>query len=150
MPYQTGLTARSGLADRLRQRRLSEDDGDGAGGDRLRGFPERQRRAREQGRFLGIGMAMGLKGTGRGPFKSATVRIDRSGKVTVFTGAVAIGQGIKTALAQICAEATRRTAGDITVVAGDTGAISLGLGAFASRQTDHGWLGRSRGSGGCA
>ena len=35
MPYQTGLAARSGLADRLRQRRLSEDDGDDAGGDRL-------------------------------------------------------------------------------------------------------------------
>ena len=80
-------------------------------------------------------MAMGLKGTGRGPFESATVRIDRSGKVSVFTGAVAIGQGLKTALAQICAEQLGVDPGAITVVAGDTAAISLGLGAFASRQT---------------
>jgi carbon-monoxide dehydrogenase large subunit len=80
-------------------------------------------------------MAMGIKGTGRGPFESATVRIDRSGKVSVFTGAVAIGQGLKTAFAQICAEQLGVHPRDITVVAGDTGAISLGMGAFASRQT---------------
>ena len=63
------------------------------------------------------------------------MRIDRSGKVSVFTGAVAIGQGLKTALAQICAEQLGVEPDAITVVAGDTGAISLGLGAFASRQT---------------
>src|SRR5690606_4818664 len=85
--------------------------------------------------LLGIGMAMGLKGTGRGPFESATVRIDRTGKVSVYTGAVAIGQGLKTAMAQICAEQLGVQPSDITVVAGDTGAITLGLGAFASRQT---------------
>jgi len=80
-------------------------------------------------------MAMGLKGTGRGPFESASVRIDRSGKVSVITGAVAIGQGLKTALAQICAEQLGVQPKDIAVIAGDTGAISMGLGAFASRQT---------------
>ncbi len=63
------------------------------------------------------------------------MRIDRSGKVSVFTGAVAIGQGLKTALAQICAEQLGVEPGAIAVVAGDTAAISLGLGAFASRQT---------------
>jgi carbon-monoxide dehydrogenase large subunit len=99
------------------------------------GFPARQQRARRDGRLLGIGMGMGLKGTGRGPFESATVRIDRSGKVSLQTGAVAIGQGLKTALAQICAEELGVDPATISVTAGDTGAISLGLGAFASRQT---------------
>jgi carbon-monoxide dehydrogenase large subunit len=80
-------------------------------------------------------MGMGLKGTGRGPFESATVRVDRSGRVSVYTGAVAIGQGVKTALAQICAEQLGVDPKAITVIAGDTGAISMGLGAFASRQT---------------
>src|SRR5262249_45087522 len=61
--------------------------------------------------------------------------LDRSGKVRVFTGAAAIGQGLKTAFAQICAEQLGVAPRDITVVAGDTGAISLGMGAFASRQT---------------
>ena len=135
MPYATGLTARSGAP-------IVYDSGDFpkmmemvlAAIDHA-GFAERQRRARAQGRFLGLGMAMGIKGTGRGPFESATVRIDRSGKVSVFTGAVAIGQGLKTAFAQICAEQLGVAPRDITVVAGDTGAISLGMGAFASRQT---------------
>jgi aerobic carbon-monoxide dehydrogenase large subunit len=135
MPYDTGLAARSGAS-------IVYDSGDYPKmmatclkAIDYAGFPERQRRARAAGRLLGIGMGMGLKGTGRGPFESATVRIDRSGKVSVYTGAVAIGQGLKTALAQICAEQLAVAPGDITVVAGDTGAISLGLGAFASRQT---------------
>lgn len=135
MPYNTGLAARSGAP-------IVYDSGDYPKmmatcleAIDYRGFAERQRHARTQGHFLGIGMAMGLKGTGRGPFESATVRIDRSGKVSIFTGAVAIGQGLKTALAQICAEQLGVEAGAVSVVAGDTGAVSLGLGAFASRQT---------------
>jgi len=135
MPYRTGLTARSGAS-------ITYDSGDFpkmmqtvlAAIDHA-GFAARQKEARTQGRYLGLGMAMGLKGTGRGPFESATVRIDRAGKVSVFTGAVAIGQGLKTAFAQICAEQLGVAPRDITVVAGDTGAISLGMGAFASRQT---------------
>jgi len=135
MPFQTGLAARSGSP-------IIYDSGDypkmmatALEAIDYEGFPERQRQAREQGRYLGIGMAMGLKGTGRGPFESASVRIDRSGKVSVITGAVAIGQGLKTALAQICAEQLGVQPKDIAVIAGDTGAISMGLGAFASRQT---------------
>jgi carbon-monoxide dehydrogenase large subunit len=135
MPYATGLTARSGAS-------VTYDSGDFpkmmetvlAAIDHA-GFAARQKEARTQGRYLGLGMAMGIKGTGRGPFESASVRIDRSGKVSVFTGAVAIGQGLKTAFAQICAEQLGVHPRDITVVAGDTGAISLGMGAFASRQT---------------
>ena len=63
------------------------------------------------------------------------MRIDRSGKVSVFTGAVGIGQGLKTVLAQICAEQLGVDPSAIAVIVGDTAAISLGLGAFASRQT---------------
>jgi aerobic carbon-monoxide dehydrogenase large subunit len=46
-----------------------------------------------------------------------------------------MGQGVATALAQICAEAFGVRAQDVTVVAGDTSATPLGLGGFASRQT---------------
>jgi aerobic carbon-monoxide dehydrogenase large subunit len=135
MPYATGLKARSGSS-------ITYDSGDFPKMmttvlDAIdhAGFAARQQEARTRGRYLGLGMAMGIKGTGRGPFESARVRIDRAGKVTVFTGAVAIGQGLKTAFAQICAEQLGVAPRDIAVVAGDTGAISLGMGAFASRQT---------------
>ena len=76
-----------------------------------------------------------MKGTGRGPFESAIVRVGRSGKVSIFTGAMAMGQGLKTVLAQIAADQIGVRPEDITVVSGDTATIQLGLGGFASRQT---------------
>ena len=98
-------------------------------------FVDRQNAARAQGRYLGLGLANGLKGTGRGPFESGVVRIERSGRVKVFTGAMAIGQGLKTILAQIASEQVGVDVSEIEVVCGDTGTIALGLGGFASRQT---------------
>ena len=76
-----------------------------------------------------------MKGTGRGPFESAIVRVGRSGKVSVFTGAMAMGQGLKTMLAQIAAEQMGVRPQDVMVVCGDTATMQLGLGGFASRQT---------------
>src|SRR5262249_17611145 len=72
---------------------------------------------------------------GRGPFESGVVRVSNTGRVSVYTGAAAIGQGLRTALAQICAQELGLAAGEVTVVPGDTAGVSLGLGAFASRQT---------------
>jgi carbon-monoxide dehydrogenase large subunit len=135
MPYLKPIKARSGVT-------IQYDSGDypacqaevlkAAGWD---DFPKRQADARKVGRYLGIGLAHGVKGTGRGPFESGLVRISRTGRVTVFTGAAAIGQGLQTALAQICASELGLSPEDVQVVAGDTAGVSLGLGAFASRQT---------------
>src|SRR5262249_32164188 len=46
-----------------------------------------------------------------------------------------MGQGIKTALAQICAEQFGVAPDSVSVVAGDTAVIPYGQGGFASRQT---------------
>jgi carbon-monoxide dehydrogenase large subunit len=62
------------------------------------------------------------------------VRVASSGRVSIYTGAAAMGQGLATALAQICAEQLGVRPQDITVVAGDTATVPLGLGGFASRQ----------------
>ena len=135
MPYTKPLTARSGAPMRY-------DSGDypacqaevlaAAGWD---DFPQRQTAARAQGRYIGIGLANAIKGTGRGPFESGLVRVSNTGRVSVHTGAAAIGQGLGTILAQICAGELGLKPEDINVVPGDTAGISLGLGAFASRQT---------------
>ncbi len=98
------------------------------------GFAARQQQARQYGRWIGIGLAHALKGTGRGPFESGLVRVSPSGRVSVFTGAAAMGQGVKTALAQICAAELGVRPTDVQVIAGDTQAVPLGLGGFASRQ----------------
>src|SRR5919197_1732412 len=97
-------------------------------------FPARQAAARRQGRHLGIGLANFVKGTGRGPFESVTVRVGPSGKIHVYSGAAAMGQSTKTMLAQVVAEQLGADIENITVTAGDTGAISMGLGGSNSRQ----------------
>jgi aerobic carbon-monoxide dehydrogenase large subunit len=135
MPYVKPLKARSGMT-------VEYDSGDypacqaavlkAADWD---GFPARQAKARAEGRYLGIGLAHGVKGSGRGPFESGLVRVSRTGRVTIFTGASAMGQGLATALAQIAASQLGLSADKIRVVAGDTAGVSLGLGGFASRQT---------------
>ena len=46
------------------------------------------RAARAQGRYIGLGLANAVKGTGRGPFESGVVRIAPSGRVLDGAGAV--------------------------------------------------------------
>jgi carbon-monoxide dehydrogenase large subunit len=75
-----------------------------------------------------------VKGTGRGPFESATVRVGPSGKVLVYSGAAAMGQSTKTMLAQIVAEQLGGDIDNISVIAGDTATVSMGLGGANSRQ----------------
>ncbi|GAA4344266.1 xanthine dehydrogenase family protein molybdopterin-binding subunit [Pigmentiphaga soli] len=135
MPYTTPMATRAGAP-------VIYDSGDYAAcharalqAADLPGFRARQAAAREQGRRLGIGYAAALKGTGRGPFESGTVRVAWDGRVQVFTGALAMGQGLATALAQICADALGLDLGRIDVSCGDTAHVSLGMGGFASRQT---------------
>jgi len=96
-------------------------------------FAQRQSQARTEGRYLGIGVANMVKVTGRGPFETATVRIGRSGRVIIYTSAMAMGQGTKTALAQVCAEQLAIPPGDITVVTVDTAFAPIGIGAYGSR-----------------
>ena len=61
------------------------------------------------------------------------MRIGTSGKISVYTGGVAMGQGFHTAMAQICADQLGVSPKDVTVIAGDTDTVSMGIGGFASR-----------------
>lgn len=134
MPYTKPLKARSGAP-------VTYDSGDYiachdevlAAADWV-GFRERQAHALRAGRYIGLGLAHAVKGTGRGPYESGTVRVNPTGQVSIFTGAASMGQGIRTALAQICAETLGISPGSVSVVCGDTLVAPLGLGGFASRQ----------------
>jgi carbon-monoxide dehydrogenase large subunit len=97
-------------------------------------FPARREKAHREGRHIGIGLCNYVEGTGRGPFESASVRVEGSGRIVVTTGATAQGQGVKSMLAQIVAGAFGVAPEAIHVIDGDTDASRHGLGAFASRQ----------------
>lgn len=120
------LTIDSGDFPALQARALQAIDYDG--------FESRKQASRDKGLCRGIAVANSVKPTGRGPFESARVRVQPSGQITVYTGALAMGQGIKTTLAQICAGHLGVAPEAVQVVAGDTAFIGYGMGGFASRQ----------------
>jgi carbon-monoxide dehydrogenase large subunit len=99
------------------------------------GFPARQSAALVEGRYLGLGIANYVKPTGRGPFETGIIRIGTSGKISVYTGGIAMGQGFQTAMSQIVADQLGVSPADITIVHGDTQNVTQGFGGFASRQT---------------
>jgi CO/xanthine dehydrogenase Mo-binding subunit len=65
---------------------------------------EIQPQAREEGRYLGIGVVSYVEGTGIGPYEGAKVQVQASGKVSAVTGIGTQGQGHFTSFAQIVAD----------------------------------------------
>jgi len=97
------------------------------------GLRAMQARARADGRLVGIGVANYVEVTGMGPsklmaamgnrqggYESATVRLEPSGRVTVATGIIELGQGIRSALAQVAADVLSLPYDRVVVVLGDT------------------------------
>src|SRR3984893_17912742 len=104
---------------------------------------EEQKKARAEGRLMGIGMsaygeicAFGPSpATPAGGWESATVKIEPGGTVTVMTGASPHGQGQETTFAQIAADELGVGIDDVIVLHGDTTIVQYGIGTFGSRGT---------------
>jgi CO/xanthine dehydrogenase Mo-binding subunit len=133
MPYRPGLTYKDGVA-------VTYDPGDfPAAFERalaLLPYDEwrRRQKARAGGvRRIGVGLACYAQGTGLGPYEGATVRVDPSGKVYVYIGVTAQGQGHATTLAQIAAAELGAAWDDVHVSAGDTAMFPFGMGTGGSR-----------------
>jgi aerobic carbon-monoxide dehydrogenase large subunit len=136
MPYRAGIPYRDGEP-------IVYDGGDypaalnkalaAIGG--VAAFRARQHAAWAEGRYLGLGIGCYVEGTGVGPFESATVRIDPSGKIFVSSGACPQGQGMETIFAQVVADAWSVDPDDVVMALADTSAISIGFGTIASRST---------------
>jgi aerobic carbon-monoxide dehydrogenase large subunit len=109
-------------------------------------FRTRQRAARAQGRWLGLGISVFAERTGPGTpafaarrmvitpgFERVELVMDPSGFLEARIGSSPHGQGLKTALAQLIADETGVAPDKIRVVAGDTDRSPYGWGTFASR-----------------
>jgi len=96
-------------------------------------WPERRKQFRGEGRFVGLGIACYVEGSGIGPYEGCRVTVEPSGKVFAATSVGTQGQGHYTSFAQIVADALTVPVEDVTVVTGDSGAFSWGTGTFASR-----------------
>ncbi len=97
-------------------------------------FAAEQIRARAEGRYLGLGLACYVEGTGLGPYEGGRVKIHPiTGKVYVNTGLSTQGQGHDTVFAQIVADQLGVRPEDVIVTEGDTKAFEWGVATFASR-----------------
>jgi CO/xanthine dehydrogenase Mo-binding subunit len=96
---------------------------------------QRLRRRRTNGEMAGAGVAMFIEKSGLGPSDTVRIEVAPSGRIEVITGVASIGQGVETAMAQICADALGVDYAAIRVTHGQTDRIDNGFGAFASRVT---------------
>jgi 4-hydroxybenzoyl-CoA reductase alpha subunit len=93
------------------------------------------------GRGLGVAGSMYISGTAypvypnEMPQAGIQVKLDRSGKVTIFSGASDIGQGSNSIPAYLVAEEIGCDPRDCVVVAADTDLTPVDLGAYSSRVT---------------
>ncbi len=105
-----------------------------------------QAEARKQGRYIGIGFSsyieacgiapsavVGSLGARAGLFESANIRVQPTGKISVYTGSHSHGQGHDTAFAQVVAEHLGVPMEDIEIVHGDTELVPFGMGTYGSR-----------------
>ncbi len=96
-------------------------------------FPVEQKKAREEGRYVGLGIVSYVEGTGIGPYEGARVTVEPSGTVCVATGVGTQGQGHFTVFAQVVADQLGVDPAHVRVVTGDTMEFHWGTGTFASR-----------------
>jgi len=107
---------------------------------------KQQSAARAEGRYFGIGLATYAELTGIGSriavapgmpintgSETAKIRIDSTGAITAAFGVASHGQGLETTLAQIIADDLGARFGDIRVVQGDSDAVPMSTGTYASR-----------------
>jgi aerobic carbon-monoxide dehydrogenase large subunit len=100
-------------------------------------FRRRQAQAREQGRYLGIGVATFIEAapgprSPEGPsgpmgLESMRLRLEEDGFVVLFTGQMPHGQSHQTTLAQIAADEFGVPFEQVRVVVGDTDVVPFGL-----------------------
>lgn len=107
-----------------------------------KGWKEKQKKARAQGRYIGIGVGYeltpeggALPGTMVAGWDSSSVRVSPDGSVRVLTGVTTPGTGNPTGIAQIVADELGVRLDCIEVVQGDTTTSPYGFGNYSGRST---------------
>jgi carbon-monoxide dehydrogenase large subunit len=90
---------------------------------------------RIDGRYHGIAVGCYLEGGASGPREHARLRLEADGRVSLFIGSSAVGQGLETAAAQIAADALELPPERFEVFHGSTNHLADGYGSYSSRAT---------------
>lgn len=107
---------------------------------------QRQRKARAEGRWIGIGLSCYAELTGIGSriavapgmpintgTETGTITIDSTGSVIAAFGIASHGQGLETTLAQIISDELGCALEDIEIRQGDSSLVPMSTGTYASR-----------------
>lgn len=110
------------------------------------GFEARAAQSKAKGKMRGFGIAhyieacgiapsnlVGQLGARAGLYESATVRVNATGSISVFTGSHSHGQGHETTFAQVVADMIGIPAANVDIVHGDTARTPMGMGTYGSR-----------------
>ncbi|WP_121356596.1 xanthine dehydrogenase family protein molybdopterin-binding subunit [Flavisolibacter nicotianae] len=109
-------------------------------------FRKRQKEAAQNGKLLGVGFStyieacgiapsavVGALGARAGLYEVGQVRVQPTGKVSVFTGTHSHGQGHETTFAQVVADKLGIAFEDVEVIHGDSDSVAFGMGTCGSR-----------------
>ncbi|MGZ8524641.1 MAG: xanthine dehydrogenase family protein molybdopterin-binding subunit [Chitinophagaceae bacterium] len=105
-----------------------------------------QKQSANNGKLLGVGFStyieacgiapsavVGSLGARAGLFEVGHVRVQPTGKVSVYTGSHAQGQGHETTFAQVVADKLGISMEDVEINHGDTESVAFGMGTYGSR-----------------
>jgi carbon-monoxide dehydrogenase large subunit len=109
-------------------------------------FRSSQKEAANNGKLLGVGFStyieacgiapsavVGSLGARAGLFEVGQVRVQPTGKVSVYTGSHSHGQGHETTFAQVVADKLGISMDDVEIIHGDTESVAFGMGTYGSR-----------------
>lgn len=110
------------------------------------GFEARRKESAAAGKLRGVGLScyieacgiapsnvVGSLGARAGLYEAATVRVNPTGSVVVFTGSHAHGQGHETTFAQVVSDMLGIDYEAVEIVHGDTAKVPFGMGTYGSR-----------------
>ncbi len=109
-------------------------------------FRKAQKNATNNGKLLGVGFSTYIEACGIAPssvvgalgaraalYEVGQVRVQPTGKISVYTGSHSHGQGHETTFAQIVADKLGIPIDDIEIIHGDSDAVPFGMGTYGSR-----------------
>ncbi|HMP92632.1 MAG TPA: molybdopterin-dependent oxidoreductase, partial [Phnomibacter sp.] len=109
-------------------------------------FRAAQAQAAKTDKLLGVGFStyieacgiapsavVGSLGARAGLYEVGQVRVQPTGKVSVYTGAHSHGQGHETTFAQIVADKLGIAMADVEIIHGDSESVAFGMGTYGSR-----------------